>query len=117
MSRGLPRGRGAGGRQPAVEPDTRADACLAKGHRRPIGSVGTGFVGIGLPGDCGGTWTLTRLAGTAKARESFVTGDIIGVEEALRIGLVNTVVEDAEPADVTMALLRRFAAMLLAALG
>jgi 2-(1,2-epoxy-1,2-dihydrophenyl)acetyl-CoA isomerase len=78
---------------------------------------GTGFVRIGLSGDWGGTWTLTRLVGTAKARELFFTGDMIGAEEALRIGLVNRVVEDAELADVTMALARRIAAMPLVALG
>jgi 2-(1,2-epoxy-1,2-dihydrophenyl)acetyl-CoA isomerase len=78
---------------------------------------GTGFVSIGLSGDWGGTWTLTRLVGTAKARELFFTGDIIGADEALRIGLVNRVVEDAELADVTMAMARRVAAMPRVALG
>nr|WP_294504522.1 enoyl-CoA hydratase [uncultured Rhodopila sp.] len=78
---------------------------------------GAGFIKIGLSGDWGGTWTLTRLVGTAKARELFFTGDIIGAEEALKIGLVNRVVEDAELADVTMAMARRIAAMPLVALG
>src|SRR3954451_18663083 len=63
---------------------------------------GTGFIKIGLPGDWGGTWTITRLIGTAKARELFFTGDIIGAEEALRIGLVNKVVDDAELQHMTM---------------
>ena len=34
---------------------------------------GTGFLKIGLSGDWGGTWTLTRLVGTAKARELYFT--------------------------------------------
>ena len=51
---------------------------------------GTGFIKIGLSGDWGGTWTLTRLVGTAKARELFFLGDMIGADEALSIGLVNT---------------------------
>src|SRR3984885_1636379 len=72
---------------------------------------GTGFIKIGLSGDWGGTWTLTRLVGTAKARELFFTGDMIDADEALRIGLVNRVADDAALLETTMALARRIAAM------
>jgi 2-(1,2-epoxy-1,2-dihydrophenyl)acetyl-CoA isomerase len=72
---------------------------------------GTGFIKVGLSGDWGGTWTLTRLVGTAKARELFFTGDIIDAEEALRIGLVNSVVEDAGLREAAMAMARRIASM------
>jgi 2-(1,2-epoxy-1,2-dihydrophenyl)acetyl-CoA isomerase len=78
---------------------------------------GTGFIKIGLSGDWGGTWTLTRLVGTAKARELFFTGDMIDAEEALRIGLVNRVVDDADLASATLALAHRIAAMPHVALG
>jgi 2-(1,2-epoxy-1,2-dihydrophenyl)acetyl-CoA isomerase len=78
---------------------------------------GTGFIKIGLSGDWGGTWTLTRLVGTAKARELFFTGDIIEADEALRIGLVNKVVEDGRLLETTMALAHRIAAMPHVALG
>jgi 2-(1,2-epoxy-1,2-dihydrophenyl)acetyl-CoA isomerase len=78
---------------------------------------GTGFIKIGLSGDWGGTWTLTRLVGTAKARELFFTGDIIDANEALRIGLVNKVAEDAELLATTMTLARRIASMPHVALG
>jgi 2-(1,2-epoxy-1,2-dihydrophenyl)acetyl-CoA isomerase len=78
---------------------------------------GTGFIKIGLSGDWGGTWTITRLIGTAKARELFFTGDIIGAEEAARIGLVNRVVEDADLLETTMTLARRIAALPTVALG
>jgi 2-(1,2-epoxy-1,2-dihydrophenyl)acetyl-CoA isomerase len=78
---------------------------------------GTGFIKIGLSGDWGATWTLTRLVGTAKARELFFTGDMIDADEALRIGLVNKVVDDAELLTTTMAMARRIAAMPHLALG
>ena len=78
---------------------------------------GTGFIKIGLSGDWGGTWTVTRLIGTAKARELFFTGDIINADEALRIGLVNKVVDDAELHHTTMEMARRIAAMPPIALG
>ena len=78
---------------------------------------GTGFIKIGLSGDWGATWTLTRLVGTAKARELFFTGDMIDADEALRIGLVNKVVDDAELTTTTMAMARRIASMPHVALG
>jgi 2-(1,2-epoxy-1,2-dihydrophenyl)acetyl-CoA isomerase len=78
---------------------------------------GTGFIKIGLSGDWGGTWTLTRLIGTAKARELFFTGDMIDAEEALRIGLINKLAEDADLLAATMALAHRIAAMPRVALG
>jgi len=78
---------------------------------------GTGFIKIGLSGDWGGTWTITRLIGTAKARELFFTGDIIGADEAERIGLVNRVVDDAELHHTVMDMARRIAAMPPIAMG
>src|SRR5271169_1036558 len=50
---------------------------------------GTGFVGVGYSGDFGGSWTLTRLVGTAKARELYFLGDIIDSAAALSMGLVS----------------------------
>jgi 2-(1,2-epoxy-1,2-dihydrophenyl)acetyl-CoA isomerase len=78
---------------------------------------GTGFIKIGLSGDWGGTWTLTQLVGTAKARELFFTGDIIDAAEAYRIGLVNKVADDTDLLATTMALAHRIAAMPHVALG
>jgi 2-(1,2-epoxy-1,2-dihydrophenyl)acetyl-CoA isomerase len=52
----------------------------------------TAFAKVGLSGDFGGSWFLTRIVGTAKARELYFLSDVILAEEAERIGLVNRVV-------------------------
>jgi 2-(1,2-epoxy-1,2-dihydrophenyl)acetyl-CoA isomerase len=78
---------------------------------------GTGFLKIGLSGDWGGTWTMTRLVGTAKARELYFLGDMISADEALAAGLVNRVADDADLLSATMDLARRIAAMPQIALG
>ena len=41
----------------------------------------TAFLKVGLSGDWGGSWTLTRLVGTAKARELFFLPDLIGSDK------------------------------------
>ena len=70
---------------------------------------GTAFARIGYSGDYGGSWSLTRLVGTAKARELYFTADIIDAEEAGRLGIVNRVVADDELQAETTALARRIA--------
>jgi enoyl-CoA hydratase/carnithine racemase len=54
------------------------------------------YVKVGLVPGAGGAHFLPRLVGTAKALELFWTADFIDAEEALRIGLVNKVLPDAE---------------------
>jgi len=46
--------------------------------------------------ESGGTWLLPRLIGWAKASELYYRGRVVGSEECLDIGLVNTVVPDAD---------------------
>ena len=70
---------------------------------------GTGFAGVGYSGDFGGSWTLTRLVGTAKARELYFLGDIIDAETAHALRLVSRVVEDDGLREMTVALARRIA--------
>ncbi len=67
------------------------------------------FARVGYSGDFGGSWFLTRLVGTAKARELYYTAEILSAEAALALGLVNRVVPDASLEDETMALARRMA--------
>lgn len=73
--------------------------------------ITTAFLKIGLSGDWGGTWTLTRLVGTAKAREMYFMPDMVGAEEALQLGIVNKVVEDDQLRAATMEMARRIADM------
>ncbi|MCX5144152.1 enoyl-CoA hydratase/isomerase family protein [Streptomyces sp. NBC_00338] len=55
-----------------------------------------GYIKVGLvPGD-GGCWLLPRAVGTSTALRMLWTGDFVGAEEALRIGLVDEVHEDAD---------------------
>jgi 2-(1,2-epoxy-1,2-dihydrophenyl)acetyl-CoA isomerase len=70
---------------------------------------GTAFARIGYSGDYGGSWGLTRLVGTAKARELYLLADIIDADKAGELGIVNRVVADDQLRDETMALARRIA--------
>lgn len=69
----------------------------------------TAFVRVGFSGDFGGSWFLTRLAGTAKARELYFTGRPVDGEEASSLGLVNRVVPDDKLQGTTMDLARSLA--------
>jgi 2-(1,2-epoxy-1,2-dihydrophenyl)acetyl-CoA isomerase len=71
---------------------------------------GTAFMRVGFSGDFGGTWLLTQIAGTAKARELYFTAEIVGADEALRLGIANRVLPDAELREQTLALARQIAA-------
>jgi 2-(1,2-epoxy-1,2-dihydrophenyl)acetyl-CoA isomerase len=52
------------------------------------------FRNAGLSGDFGGTWTLPRIVGPAKARELYLLSPRFDAEEAARIGLVSKVLPD-----------------------
>ena len=51
---------------------------------------------IGVIPGAGGTQRLTQLIGVSKSKELIFTGESIGADEALRLGLVNYVVGKAE---------------------
>ncbi|HEX3865033.1 MAG TPA: enoyl-CoA hydratase [Stellaceae bacterium] len=70
---------------------------------------GSAFARIGYSGDYGGSWSLTRLVGTAKAREMYFLADVIDADKAGELGIVNKVVADDELKAETMALARRIA--------
>ncbi len=52
----------------------------------------TAFARVGFSGDYGGTFFLTRLVGSAKARELYFLSERVDAKEALRLGLLNWVV-------------------------
>ena len=58
--------------------------------------VRTAFARVGFSGDYGGTYFLSQLVGTAKARELYFLSDRVTADEALRLGLANWVVEPDE---------------------
>jgi 2-(1,2-epoxy-1,2-dihydrophenyl)acetyl-CoA isomerase len=69
----------------------------------------TAFAKVGLAGDYGGTYFLTQLVGSAKARELYFLSERVSAEEALRLGLANWVCEPDELADKTRDLAARLA--------
>lgn len=68
------------------------DVRLASSEAR----FGETFVKIGLHPDWGGTYTLPRLVGTAAALDLCWTGELIGADAALQLGLVQRVFPAAE---------------------
>jgi 2-(1,2-epoxy-1,2-dihydrophenyl)acetyl-CoA isomerase len=50
------------------------------------------FVKRGLTVDFGGTWLLPRLIGLARARELALTGRLFNADEALKMGMISSVV-------------------------
>ncbi|HUO93874.1 MAG TPA: enoyl-CoA hydratase [Rhizomicrobium sp.] len=69
----------------------------------------TAFARVGFSGDYGGTYFLTQLVGTGKARELYFLSERVDMPEALRLGLVNWVVPADQLETKTMELARRLA--------
>ncbi|HEX7884441.1 MAG TPA: enoyl-CoA hydratase [Phenylobacterium sp.] len=69
----------------------------------------TAFAKVGFTGDYGGTYFLTQLVGSAKARELYFLSDRVAADEALRLGLTNWVCEFDELQAKTQEIARRLA--------
>lgn len=69
----------------------------------------TAFARVGFSGDYGGTYFLTQLVGSAKARELYFLSDRVGADEALRLGLANWVCAPEELAARTREIALRLA--------
>jgi 2-(1,2-epoxy-1,2-dihydrophenyl)acetyl-CoA isomerase len=66
--------------------------------------LGTVFRNVGFSGDFGGSYFLQKLVGMGKARELYLTGEILSADAAFAIGMVNRVVEHDQLEPETMAL-------------
>src|SRR5213594_325156 len=76
------------------------------------------FTKVGLSGaDMGAAWLLPRIVGLGLAAELLMTGDFIDARTALRIGLYNRVVADAEVMGEARGLAERLARGPSVALG
>ncbi|MBD3647154.1 MAG: enoyl-CoA hydratase/isomerase family protein, partial [Pseudomonadales bacterium] len=64
--------------------------------------VTTAFARVGFSGDFGGSYFLTRIVGTAKARELYFTAEQLDANSAIQLGMVNHVVADPELESKTM---------------
>jgi 2-(1,2-epoxy-1,2-dihydrophenyl)acetyl-CoA isomerase len=67
------------------------------------------FVRVGLVPDSGGSWFLPRLVGLGRALEMSLLGDPVSAAQALRIGLAERVVPDAELMPAALELAQRLA--------
>ncbi len=94
-------GATAGGLDLALACDIRIASRLAK--------LGETYIKLGLAPGNGGTYFLPRLVGSGMAAELALTGDIVGAEAALAIGLVNRVVEPEMLIEQAVALAARIA--------
>ena len=71
--------------------------------------VSAGYSRIGLSGDYGVAWLLTRAVGSPIAREMMFTSERVDAARAELIGLFNRVVPDAQLQDEAFALARSMA--------
>lgn len=96
-----------------------AGASLAFACDLRIAADGASFVlafgRIGLVPDSGATWTLPRLVGSARAAEIVLLGDAVSAADALRWGLVSSVVPADELAGAAAAMAVRIAGQALGA--
>jgi 2-(1,2-epoxy-1,2-dihydrophenyl)acetyl-CoA isomerase len=69
----------------------------------------TAFAKVGFSGDFGGSYFLTNIVGTAKARELYLTADKLSATEARQLGMINHLVADTDLEEKTMALALKIA--------
>ena len=69
----------------------------------------TAFARVAFAGDYGGTWFLSRLVGSGKAKELYYFSERLSAEDALRLGIVNAIFPPADFEREVMARARRLA--------
>ena len=70
----------------------------------------TSFVKLGMSGDYGGSYFMTKLIGPTKTKELYMLSERLSAEEAQRLGLVSRVLSDEELEPATYEFARRLAA-------
>ncbi|WP_078411378.1 enoyl-CoA hydratase/isomerase family protein [Priestia abyssalis] len=73
------------------------------------GKIGLPEVSLGVLAGTGGTQRLARLVGFSRALDMNITGDTMSPQEALKIGLVNKVLPQAETRAKTLEYARKIA--------
>ena len=73
------------------------------------GRMTVAFPKVGLSGDYGGSYFLTRIVGPAKARELYFTSDMLDSARLLALGLASRVVPDDALEAATRELAEKFA--------
>lgn len=73
-------------------------------------SFSMAFANVGLGADTGASYLLPRLIGHGRASKMMLLGEKVGTQEALRIGLIDDVVDDAELGSHVAAFAARLAA-------
>jgi 2-(1,2-epoxy-1,2-dihydrophenyl)acetyl-CoA isomerase len=69
----------------------------------------TAFARVGFSGDYGGTYFLTQLVGSAKARELYYLSERVSADQALQLGLTNWVCAPGDLVRRTGEIARRLA--------
>ena len=79
---------------------------LALGCDLAIAAAGTRFnlayINVGTTSDAGASWSLPRIVGLRKALEISLLSEMLDVEEAARLGIVNRVVPAEELESATL---------------
>ncbi len=71
--------------------------------------ITSAFAKVGFSGDYGGSFFLSNLVGSGKAKEIYFLSDRVNAEECLRLGIANKVVSADDLEAETMAYARRLA--------
>ena len=79
--------------------------------------ITTAFSKVGLSGDFGGSYFLTKLLGEAKAKELYFTADVVLGKDAEVIGMVNKSVPAEELSAAAAAMAKRLASLPTVAIG
>jgi 2-(1,2-epoxy-1,2-dihydrophenyl)acetyl-CoA isomerase len=69
----------------------------------------TAFAKVGFAGDYGGTWFLTRLVGSSKAKELYYFSERLSAEDARALGIINAIFPPADFEREVMERARRLA--------